>query len=194
MLIEVKRHGYSFWEAPHRIGLAFEAPDPRKLRRMKMWDRFMAGDPGPLKDMHGKPAKPITAVNDPKLWGKLLELVDSVEPEMIDSRIVEADFNREGNQRLIADIQTRVLAAFGLTWIVFMKSDRIEAKWARMASMALCRNTIEGVTTEEIGRAHSRDRTVVARAARRCEARRRKNGAFAAAMGRVETGLLLNAA
>ena len=95
---------------------------------------------------------------------------------------------------MIADIQKRVRAAFGLTWLVFMKGDRAEAVWARMASMALCRDTIEGATTEEIGRAHRRNRTVVARAARRCEARRRTNGAFAAAMGRVEAGLLLKAA
>lgn len=195
MLIEVKRHGFSFWEAPNRIGSAFEAPHPRRVRRLKMWECFMAGDPGPLRDMRGKPAKAITEdVNDPKLWGKLLVLADSVDLELIESRIVGADFNPEGNQWLIADIQKRVRAAFGLTWMAFMKSDCIEAVWARMASMALCRTLIQGITMEEVARAHGRNRSAVLRAERRCEARRQTSGRFAAAMGRVEAGLLMQAA
>jgi len=193
MLIEVKRHGFSFWEALHRIGPAFEEPRPQRsqqLRRSrinKIKGGFFPDDP-PLLDARGRSADPITGdLNDPEEWGDLVQFADELDPEA-DTEAIEAQM-----QRMIADIQKRVRAAFGVTWRDFLKLDRKNEYWARTASIALCRQRIHGLTTDQIGQAHGWiSHVAVVKALTRFERLRRKSGKFAAALGRVEAGLLMN--
>lgn len=189
MLIEVKRHGFSFWEAPHRIGPAFEEMTPREVRVNKMLVDFFR-NAQPLVDANGKPAKPIREdVTNPKAWGKLVQFADELDPES-DEAQAEAQ-----TERMIADIQKRVRGAFGVSWRDFMKSARKEAVWARAASMFLCRLRLKGISMEQIGKAHgSRSYMAVVRAITTSEELRHLSRKFGSIMGCLEAGLLMKAA
>jgi hypothetical protein len=186
MLIEVKRHGMSFWEAPHRIGPAFQDPSPRQSRGNKILAAYFRNELQ-LQDANGKAADLITGdLNDPKEWGDLVQFADELDPEA-DAAASEAE-----TQLMIADIQKRVRAAFGVTWRGFMRVDRKKENWARTASMALCRQRIQGITMDQIGQAHGwKTHVAVVKALTRFETLRQTSSKFAATLGRVQEELLM---
>ena len=198
MLIEVKRHGFSFWEAPHRIGPAFVAPRPRQSRRMKMLTRFLAGDPKllELRDGNWQKAKPVEGdLFDANEWGDLVWFADEPDRSDEDGGLDRTEFQAmTAEQReLILDIQKRVRAVFGVSERGFKDRNWQEAAWARVASMAICWEQLvgTGVSMGEIGKLHNgRDHAAVCRAVKRCEELRRTSGKFAAALAGVEATLL----